>query len=131
MTLHLVDLAQPLGPLPFGVLVATGDPDAATAEFWLERATFTLVERASEDRRTVQVPSVAIALAEIRERVERWPRASAVCDDVLRALDVTAPAFAGVITESLAYSTLQSGPEFVTVARRAGSGDRARHPRTR
>jgi enoyl-CoA hydratase/carnithine racemase len=112
MTLHVVDLAQPLGPLPFGVLVATGDPDAANAEFWLERATFTLVERSSEDRRTVRVPSVDTALAEIGERVERWPRASAVCDDVLRALDVTAPAFAGVITESLAYSTLQSGPEF-------------------
>ena len=31
---------------------------------------------------------------------------------MLRAVDVTAPARAGVITESLAYSTLQSGPEF-------------------
>jgi enoyl-CoA hydratase/carnithine racemase len=35
-----------------------------------------------------------------------------VCDDVLRALDVAAPASSGVITESLAYSTLQSGAEF-------------------
>ena len=35
-----------------------------------------------------------------------------MCDDVLRAVDVTAPALAGVITESLAYSTLQAGPEF-------------------
>ena len=35
-----------------------------------------------------------------------------MCDDVLRAVDVDAPAFNGVITESLAYSTLQSGPEF-------------------
>lgn len=113
MTLHVVDLAEPLGPLPFGVLVATGDPTAATAEFWLERATFTLVEHASDDPRTVHVPSVATAVAEIRERVERWPRAAAVCDDVLRVVDVTQPAFAGVITESLAYSTLQSGPEFV------------------
>ncbi|WP_036434881.1 enoyl-CoA hydratase/isomerase family protein [Mycobacterium sp. URHB0044] len=112
MALHVVDLADPVGPLPLGVLVATGDPGAATAEFWLERATFTLVERASEDRRTVRVPSVAAAVAEIGERVERWPQAAAVCDDVLRAVDVTAPAFAGVITESLAYSTLQAGPEF-------------------
>ena len=35
-----------------------------------------------------------------------------MCADVLRAVDVEAPAFGGVITESLAYSTLQSGPEF-------------------
>jgi enoyl-CoA hydratase/carnithine racemase len=35
-----------------------------------------------------------------------------VCDDVLRSLDVAAPAFGGLITESLAYSTLQAGPEF-------------------
>jgi enoyl-CoA hydratase/carnithine racemase len=113
MALHVVDLTDPLGPLPFGVLVATGDPDAATAEFWLERASFTLVEDPRDDRRTVHVPSVEAALAELRERVERWPRAAAVCDDVLRAVDVTESAFAGVITESLAYSTLQSGPEFV------------------
>jgi enoyl-CoA hydratase/carnithine racemase len=31
---------------------------------------------------------------------------------VLRSVDVEAPAFGGVITESLAYSTLQSGVEF-------------------
>ena len=41
-----------------------------------------------------------------------WPLAAAVCDDVLRSLDATAPVFGGLITESLAYSTLQSGPEF-------------------
>ena len=35
-----------------------------------------------------------------------------MCDDVLRAVDADAPAFPGVITESLAYSTLQSGAEF-------------------
>ncbi|HEV7420384.1 MAG TPA: enoyl-CoA hydratase/isomerase family protein [Mycobacterium sp.] len=113
MTLHVVDLVDPpAGPLPLGVLVATGDPDAADAEYWLQRATFTLVEKAHADRRTVRVPSVAAAVAELRERIERCPRAASVCDDVLRAVDVTAPAFAGVITESLAYSTLQSGPEF-------------------
>jgi enoyl-CoA hydratase/carnithine racemase len=31
---------------------------------------------------------------------------------VLRSVDTAAPAYPGVITESLAYSTLQSGPEF-------------------
>jgi enoyl-CoA hydratase/carnithine racemase len=35
-----------------------------------------------------------------------------MCDDVLRAVDLSAPALPGVVTESLAYSTLQAGPEF-------------------
>ena len=94
------------------MLIAVGDPAAADAEFWLTRATFTLTESVVEDRRVVTVPSVPAALAELSQRVATWPQAAAVCDDVLRALDVDAPAFPGVITESLAYSTLQSGPEF-------------------
>jgi len=60
----------------------------------------------------VTVPSVPDALAELTDRCARQPHAAAICDDVLRAVDPAAPAFAGVITESLAYSTLQSGPEF-------------------
>lgn len=79
---------------------------------WVEDATFTLTEAPTEDRRVVQVASIAETLASLEERVRRWPHASAVCDDVLRAVDAGAPAFPGVITESLAYSTLQSGPEF-------------------
>jgi enoyl-CoA hydratase/carnithine racemase len=35
-----------------------------------------------------------------------------VCDDVLRSVDPGGPTLAGVVTESLAYSTLQAGPEF-------------------
>lgn len=87
-----------------GVLVATGTPS--------DEATFTLTEEPTTDRRAVTVPSVVDALAVLTERCLRWPQAAAVCDDVLRAVDVAAPAFGGVITESLAYSTLQSGPEF-------------------
>jgi hypothetical protein len=90
-----------------GAVVAHGD-----SESWLQRATFTLTEMPSEDRRVIQVSSIADTLALLTERVQRWPHAAAVCDDVLRAIDVAAPAFPGVITESLAYSTLQSGPEF-------------------
>ena len=48
----------------------------------------------------------------IAQRVARWPQTAGVCDDVLRAFDPAAPAFGGLITESLAYSTLQSGAEF-------------------
>jgi enoyl-CoA hydratase/carnithine racemase len=87
-----------------GVVVAIGSPS--------DDATFTLTDKASEDRRCVTVGSVQDALAELTERCRRWPQAAAVCDDVLRAVGPAAPAFAGVITESLAYSTLQAGPEF-------------------
>ncbi|MGE2726370.1 enoyl-CoA hydratase/isomerase family protein [Mycolicibacterium pulveris] len=87
-----------------GVAVAVGTP--------CDDATFTLSEHDTEDRRVIPVPSVPDALDELRERCARWPQAAAVCDDVLRALDPAAPAFGGVITESLAYSTLQSGREF-------------------
>jgi hypothetical protein len=87
-----------------GILVAIGSPT--------DRATFTLTADDLDDPRAVTVPSVSDALDELRERCERWPHAAGICDDVLRAFDPAAPVFNGVITESLAYSTLQSGPEF-------------------
>jgi enoyl-CoA hydratase/carnithine racemase len=77
-----------------------------------DNATFTLTEDSSADRRTITVPSIDKALHGLAERIARWPQAAAVCDDVLRTVDVAGPTFAGLITESLAYSTLQSGPEF-------------------
>jgi enoyl-CoA hydratase/carnithine racemase len=110
--LRVVDLADEPSYASSDIVVAVGDMSAPTAEYWLRQATFTLIEQSSEDPRTVTVPSVREAIDELEERVTRWPRAAAVCDDVLRAHDDEAPAFNGVITESLAYSTLQSGPEF-------------------
>ncbi|MGE2736192.1 enoyl-CoA hydratase/isomerase family protein [Mycolicibacterium vaccae] len=86
-----------------GALVAAESADDAT---------FTLTEAPSDDPRTVTVASVEADLARIAERVAHWPQSAAVCDDVLRALDPAGPAFAGLITESLAYSTLQAGAEF-------------------
>jgi len=77
-----------------------------------EVATFTLSEEPCADGRAITVPSIEAALDRIAERIERWPIAAAVCDDVLRAFDDHAPTMRGVLTESLAYSTLQSGPEF-------------------
>ena len=87
-----------------GVVVAVGSPS--------DDADFTLTEDDCDDRRAITVPSVPYALAELTERCQHWPQAAAVCDDVLRSIDPDAPTRAGVITESLAYSTLQSGPEF-------------------
>lgn len=97
-----------------GILIGVGTPDAgdSAAETSLQQATFTLLDRPCPDRRVVQVPDVAAALESIAERVAHRPQTAAVCDDVLRALDPAAPAFGGLITESLAYSTLQSGGEF-------------------
>jgi enoyl-CoA hydratase/carnithine racemase len=90
--------------LPAGIRVAVEKPD--------DDATFTLTEKVSVDRRAVTVDSVDDALADLTLRCRRWPQAAAVCDDVLRAHQPAAPVFGGLITESLAYSTLQSGAEF-------------------
>jgi enoyl-CoA hydratase/carnithine racemase len=98
---------------PPGVIVAHGSAAEITrAEPWLDTATFTLTEDPCADRRVVTVDSVPEALAELTRRCQRWPHASSVCDDVLRAVDPGGPTLAGVVTESLAYSTLQAGPEF-------------------
>jgi enoyl-CoA hydratase/carnithine racemase len=98
---------------PPGVIVAVGAAaDIAAAGYWLDTATFTLTEDPCADRRVVTVGSVPDALAELTRRCQRWPHASAVCDDVLRSVDPGGPALGGVITESVAYSTLQAGPEF-------------------
>ncbi len=114
MSLRVVDLADPArvdDPVPPGVLVAVGSV-AGASEYWLQRATFTLTEQRSDDRRVVTVDSVADTVAELGERCRHWPHASGVCDDVLRSIDPAGPTPAGVVTESLGYSTLQAGPEF-------------------
>ncbi|MGB8391275.1 enoyl-CoA hydratase/isomerase family protein [Mycobacterium sp.] len=120
--LRLVDVssAPDIGPgSPPGVIIAVGSAAeingaqaAAEAESWLGAATFTLSEDSCADRRVVTVDSVPEALAELTARCRRWPHASSVCDDVLRAVNPQGPTLAGVVTESLAYSTLQAGPEF-------------------
>ncbi len=94
--------------LSCGVLIGV----ASDGESPLDHPTFTLTEDYCDDRRVVSVASVPEALAELTERCTRWPQAAAVCDDVLRSVDPAGPTRAGVVTESLAYSTLQSGPEF-------------------
>ena len=117
--LRLVDLSSSpdtdaRAATPPGVVIAFGPAaDLNRAEHWLNTATFTLTEDACTDLRVVTVDSVPDALAELTERCQRWPHASAVCDDVLRGVDPDGPTLAGVVTESLAYSTLQAGPEFV------------------
>jgi len=109
--LRFVDLAKADADIatPPGVVIACGSP---TNEYWLDKATFTLTEEPSTDRRVITVDSVPDAVEELTQRCQHWPHASAVCDDVLRAIDPAGPTLSGVVTESLAYSTLQAGPEF-------------------
>ncbi len=115
MTLRVVDVSEPgseFDVAPVGdPVVAVGSLDRAS-EFWLQRATFTLTEDEADDRRAITVASIGSALEDLVARVDRWPIAAATCDDVLRSVDPTGPALPGVVTESLAYSTLQAGPEF-------------------
>jgi hypothetical protein len=119
LRLRVIDLAEAGAHIDADMLsapmIAVGSAAniaAAHAQPWLERATFTLSEDAVHDRRVVTVPSVAAVAEELTQRVERWPQAAATCDDVLRSVDPAAPTWSGLVTESLAYSTLQSGREF-------------------
>jgi enoyl-CoA hydratase/carnithine racemase len=118
--LRVVDLSSApdagvdAGPAaPPGVIVAVGSAaDIAKPGSRLDTATFTLTEESCTDRRVVTVDSVPETLAELTRRCQRWPHASSVCDDVLRAVSPGGPTLPAVVTESLAYSTLQAGPEF-------------------
>jgi enoyl-CoA hydratase/carnithine racemase len=124
--LRVVDLSRvpDAGPdsnlaSPPGVIVAVGSAGdisgsraGSRVESWLNTATFTLSEDPCADRRVVSVDSVPEALTELTQRCQRWPHASSVCDDVLRSVHPGGPTLAAVVTESLAYSTLQAGPEF-------------------
>jgi enoyl-CoA hydratase/carnithine racemase len=108
------DAGADAGPAsPPGVVVAVGSAaDIAQSGSWLDAATFTLTEDSCADRRVVTVDSVPNSVADLTQRCQRWPHASSVCDDVLRAAQPGGPTLAAVVTESLAYSTLQAGPEF-------------------
>ncbi len=115
MTLRVVDVSEPASDLdaaPLGSPVLAVGSLVRASEFWLQHATFTLTEDDTNDRRAITVPFANSAVAELAARVQRWPLAAAVCDDVLRSVDPAGPTLAGVATESLAYSTLQGGPEF-------------------
>lgn len=115
MTYRLVDLSTSppdVDAAPVSVPIIAIGSLVDASEYWLERATFTLTGDDTEDRRATTVSSVDAAVADLSARVDRWPMAAATCDDVLRSVDPAGPTLPGVVTESLAYSTLQSGPEF-------------------
>jgi enoyl-CoA hydratase/carnithine racemase len=115
VTLRVVDVSEPVSDVdaaPIAAPVVAVGPLTHASEFWLQQATFTLTEDDTDDRRVITVQSIDSAIADLAARVDRWPLAAAVCDDVLRSVDPAGPTLAGLVTESLAYSTLQGGPEF-------------------
>ena len=112
------DLDVRAGPLV--LLGSAADVTAGHVQPLLDRATFTLTDEPVPDGRVVTVPSVATAVDELVQRVDRWPQAAAVSDDVLRSIDPGAPTWSGLVTESLAYSTLQAGREFADWLARRG-----------
>ena len=123
MTLRIVDVSEPVSDVdaaPCGIPVVAVGSLRGASEFWLQRATFTLTEDDTDDRRVITVASIDAALSDLTARAERWPIAAATCDDVLRSVDPAGPALSGVVTESLAYSTLQAGPEFARWLRERG-----------
>lgn len=77
----------------------------------LDEVAFTLVTFASVDRRTVQVDDLADAVTSIEKVAGGSPIAAATAVGVLR-VNERLPVADGLIVESLAYSTLQGGPEF-------------------
>ncbi|OZE80183.1 enoyl-CoA hydratase/isomerase family protein [Rhodococcus sp. 15-649-1-2] len=71
-----------------------------------------LTEADSDDVHFVQVDAVDATVDSCRRRIALRPRASAVVLEVLRSFESHRDAEAGLLTESLAYSTLQAGQEF-------------------
>jgi len=118
VTLRIVDVSEQAPDVLISTAAALAVPMVAVgslahaSEFCLQQATFTLTEDDTDDRRAITVPSIDSAVTELTARLNRWPTAAAVCDDVLRSVDPAGPTLPGVVTESLAYSTLQAGPEF-------------------
>jgi hypothetical protein len=81
-------------------MIAVGsaaDIASSRAQPWLQQVAVTLSEDVVADRRVVTVESTAAAIAELITRVQTWPQAATVCDEVLRAVDPIAPALTGVI----------------------------------
>ncbi len=116
----VVDLANPpehVGAVPLSTCLiaidsAPGQPLSSAAEKIAELATMSLTAAEPRDHRFIHVVSVSDSLESLTQRIDLAPAASLVCDDVLRANQRSSDTFSSVMTESLAYSTLQSGPEF-------------------
>lgn len=119
MALRIVDLSDdpeiPAGISGFAdevVVARCSNPEALRDSPWADIAALTLADFDSDDPRTVTVDDIDAELAVIADQVAARPLSSQICDDVLRANAGPSSVQAGLTVESLAYSTLQAGPEF-------------------
>ncbi len=126
----VVDLDRPGDPLglevPLGfpaVVVAVGRRGAPALPECGPDVALTALRKVP--RPWVSHGDPAGAVAELVDRVRAWPGASVALVEVLRA-GIGATADVGLLIESLAYSTLQAGPEFARW--RASRPVRARPP---
>ncbi|MEH6796159.1 MAG: enoyl-CoA hydratase/isomerase family protein [Rhodococcus sp. (in: high G+C Gram-positive bacteria)] len=91
------------------ILIGIGTPTSENSTL-VDALTFTLIE-SGDDRRTVKVERIGDAVQQLCEALERNPIAGATVTGLLRTAE-----FLGVhnalIAESMAYSTLQGGPEY-------------------
>ncbi|MDL9936212.1 enoyl-CoA hydratase/isomerase family protein [Gordonia sp. ABSL1-1] len=94
------------------VVAVADDPERLASTHWLDIASFTLTERPTSDPRCVRVDSIDVAVADLTARIAAAPVSAAVNADVFASVDTAGDPRRALVTESLAYSTLQSGSEF-------------------
>lgn len=92
------------------ILIGIGTPSADLEEL-LDALSFTFHDGTVDHLNTVQVSSIEDAAAEVDKAVGATPLASMTCTGLLRMTE-SLRVRDGLVAESLAYSTLQSGPEF-------------------
>ncbi|MBY4039211.1 enoyl-CoA hydratase/isomerase family protein [Rhodococcus fascians] len=83
---------------------------APAAERWLDRADFSITTIETDDSRLVRVSDVDAVIDTCRSRVSAHPVSTRVLTDILRC--TWSETTAGLLVESLGYSTLQAGSEF-------------------
>ncbi|AYJ50322.1 enoyl-CoA hydratase/isomerase family protein [Rhodococcus sp. P1Y] len=118
------DLAAPGSdrrPGPTIGVSASGTAETEAADRWADESLFTLTEQLTDDPRFVHVPSVASASKLCTKRVSARPLTTRVLQDVLRSYSAHLDVRSGLVSESLAYSMLQAGPEFAQWLGRQGA----------
>lgn len=94
------------------IIAVALSPERLVSSHWLDTASFTLTEVDTDDIRCVWVESIDDAVVAISERCKRFPITASVNADVFASALTSGSLRSALITESLAYSTLQAGPEF-------------------
>ncbi|QII07296.1 enoyl-CoA hydratase/isomerase family protein [Rhodococcoides fascians A25f] len=92
------------------ILIGIGSP-SENLEVLGESLSFSIDDGPAEGFRSVRVSGVEREVAQIADSVRAAPLASMTCNGLLRMAQ-TLDVHSALVAESMAYSTLQSGPEF-------------------